>query len=89
MRDEREQERHTTAARRRGFVMTKESGCIGLGNLHARMERLEAFARVYARCPCCDDERRCSPDCEHEINAPDQHAEMVAAREALYGKDDE
>jgi hypothetical protein len=57
--------------------------------LVARIERLEAFVRVYARCPCCDDDRRCSPDCEHEINAPEQHAEMIAAREALYGKEDE
>lgn len=57
------------------------------GKLQARVARLEAFVREFARCPCCDDERQCYPECNHQKNAPMQHGEMVAAREALYGKE--
>ncbi len=60
---------------------------LGVSDLQLRVKRLESFVREYTRCPCCDDERRCSPDCEHEINAPEQYREMVAAREALYGEE--
>ena len=58
-----------------------------MGKLQARVARLEAFVREFARCPCCDDERQCYPECDHQKNAPMQHGEMVAAREALYGKE--
>jgi len=58
-----------------------------VSDLQARVARLESFARRYVRCPCCDHDRRCDPECEHRKNAPEQHAEMVAAREALYGEE--
>ncbi len=60
---------------------------LGVSDLQLRVKRLESFVREYTRCPCCDDERRCDQECEHQKNAPEQHAEMVAAREALYGEE--
>ena len=52
--------------------------------------RLREFAEMFARCPCCEELRECSPGCTYQddclgVARLDYYERMVAARAALWG----
>lgn len=48
-----------------------------------RLERLEAFARRYAQCPCCEELEKCLPECTFAADCPAEAERMEWARKAL------
>jgi hypothetical protein len=54
--------------------------------LEQKCARMEAYIARKATCWCCEEVKVCAQGCTFENDCPDEYAEMVAARIALYGE---
>lgn len=55
-----------------------------LDSLHVRLNKLETWLEGDARCPCCQELKKCSDSCTFERDDCDGYERMMEVRKVLY-----